>query len=636
MCGITGFFSFRRQNRIAGETLRAMTRALAHRGPDDSGCLLINKRTNRLSFFSDGLNETCNEQGHVGLGHRRLSILDLSEKGRQPMSVADDKVWLAFNGEIYNYLELREELKRLGYQFKTDTDTEVVLCSYLQWGEDCFARFNGMWGLALYDARNDLLLLSRDRFGKKPLYYYIDDSQVLFASEIKSLFIHPAVPKEINRQKVIDYAGRHYRYVDTDNESYFKDILSVPKSSYIIFAGKGKKAVKEYWRLEPNDLSSKESSEGEIVEQFRTLLEDAVKIRLRSDVPVGSMLSGGLDSTSITAMAVKENKDFHSFSGVTGEGYFDESEYVDVLIRDTESKHTYVHPGPAQLFDILKEMLSCHDEPICTVTWYCNYLITRKIAQFGIPVILTGHGGDELLGGYWDHYHYNFSDLRSLKGDDDYEVSIWLENHKRPKEEYVNEYKYLDLLHRDKGVELRKYSQYLGCLSPKLLEYDRKKYLESSFKDDLSRRLYLELFHETIPPSLRAEDRNMMAFSIENRVPFLDYRLAEFCFQLNNSYKIRDGIGKWLLREAMKGILPEKIRGRKDKTGFNAPFDEWIRNDNKREIENLIEKKSYVNEEIYNKKKVREKFNEHLNGKNHYMFFWQFINLSVWYEQNFG
>lgn len=635
MCGITGFFSFENNHVISKQLLQSMTNVLAHRGPDDSGCVLIDRKKQRTFSFSDTAEDGAIRNGHVGLGHRRLSILDLSENGRQPMNTANQEVWLVFNGEIYNFIELRSDLKNLGHVFSTDTDSEVVLKSYMQWGTQAFNKFNGMWGMAIYDMRNDTIILSRDRFGKKPLYYYTDGKKVLFSSEIKSLHLHPEVLKEINNQKVIDYAGRHYRYVDNDNESFFKNILQVPKSSYMIFGKNGLETVQKYWSLEPQESTGNELSESEIVEKFRNLLIDAVNIRLRSDVPVGSMLSGGLDSTSITALAVKGNKNFHSFTGVTGEGYFDESKYVDVFVKEIGIKHNYVHPNPAELFDVLKEMLSYHDEPICTVTWYNIYLIIKEIANYGIPVILTGHGGDELLGGYWDHYHYNFSDIRALGGDDSYELSEWMKNHNRPKSEYVREREYIKCLHKNKDIELKKYSQYLDCLSQNLLAYDRKNLPEASFCGDLSRRLYLELFYETVPASLRAEDRCMMAFSIENRVPFLDYRLAELCFSIGNSYKIRNGLGKWLLREAMKGILPEEIRVRKDKTGFNAPFDEWIRNENREQIEELISRNSYVNNEIYNQEKVSKLFTEHLSGKNHSMFFWQYINLNLWYEQHF-
>ncbi|MBU4490835.1 MAG: asparagine synthase (glutamine-hydrolyzing) [Euryarchaeota archaeon] len=634
MCGITGFVSFRADALIDGHLLQRMTKSLAHRGPNDSGCVLIDRLTRKTSLFSDSEDYFNGnfDNGHIGLGHRRLSILDLSSRGRQPMQGAGGKVWLAFNGEIYNYLEIKEELKRLDHTFISSTDTEVLLKSYLQWGVECFKRFNGTWGVAIYDMRDETLVLSRDRFGKKPLYYYKDNSKILFASEVKALLKHPEIEAKVNEQKVINYAGRHYRYVDNDNESYFKDILQVPPSSYIVFNSKGKNNEKRYWQLTEQPLLSGKYTEKDIVEEFRTLLTDAVKIRLRSDVPVGSMLSGGMDSSSITCLAMENNCRIRAFSGVTGDGYYDESEYIDALVRQIGIDHSYVYPRAEDLFHTLEEMLFYHDEPICTVTWYCNYLITKEIAKHNIPVILTGHGGDELLAGYWDHYHYYFAELRASGVGDVEEVTRWQQNHQRPWEEYERERGYVERLRCDKSIELPKHSRYLECLSPELLKHDDKRLLVSPFRENLSRRLYLELMYETIPPSLRAEDRNMMAFSIENRVPLLDYRLVEFCFNLDSSKKIRNGLGKWLLREAMKGILPEKIRTRKDKTGFNAPFDQWIRNENRAEIEALIHRKSMTNEIIYRQDAVKALYEEHLSGANHYMFFWQYINLNIWME----
>ena len=403
----------------------------------------------------------------------------------------------------------------------------------------------------------------------------------------------------------------------------------------MVISSEGQSRVASYWNLEEQESPRRTCPESDLVEQFREILGDAVKIRLRSDVPVGCMLSGGLDSSSISCLAAAQNPNLITFSGVTGTGYYDESEYIQEVNDHLKVSSRWIFPGPAELFPTLREMLTFHDEPVCTVTWYCNYTITREIARHGVPVVLTGHGGDELLAGYWDHYHYYFSELRRQGKGDEAEFRCWLSNHGRPVAEYEREKDYIRRLHQDKHLEIAKYSQYLSALSPALLRQAREPELDSPFTSDLSRRLYLELFYETIPPSLRAEDRNMMAFSLENRLPFLDYRLVEFCFRLDNSLKVRNGLGKWILREAMQGILPEKVRCRRDKTGFNAPADEWFRQEHRQEIWDLIEKRSFINQEIYNQEEVRKRFLEHLGGQNHYMFFWQYINLHLWYALHF-
>jgi asparagine synthase (glutamine-hydrolysing) len=631
MCGITGFFSFGAGQLIDGEEFVSMTESLAHRGPNDTGYVIFNKLTKETQVADQGGGERPLNRGHVALGHKRLSILDLSPRGHQPMAAADGLVWMVYNGEVYNYMELREELKSKGYIFISTTDSEVILKSYLEWGENCFSKFNGMWAVAIFDQRTGDLILSRDRFGKKPLYYYQNSEFIIFASEIKAILLNHHVVKAVNYRKIINYAGRHYRYVDSDNESFFEGILQVPKSSYVLINSDGRWRVSSYWNLEATASPGRTGSESDLVEQFREILGDAVKIRLRSDVPVGCMLSGGMDSSSISCLAAAQKQNLITFSGVTGTGYYDESEYIQEVTDHLRVSSRSIFPGPAELFPTLLEMLRFHDEPVCTVTWYCNYTITREIARYGVPVVLTGHGGDELLAGYWDHYHYYFSDLRRQGIGDEAEFHGWLRNHGRPETEYEREKEYIRRLQRDKHLEIAKYSQYLSSLSPEMMRQAREPELDSPFPSGLSRRLYLELFYETIPPSLRAEDRNMMAFSLENRLPFLDYRLVEFCFRLDNSFKIRNGLGKWILREAMQGILPEKVRCRKDKTGFNAPADEWFRQEHRQEIWDLIEKRSFINQEIYNQEEVRKRFKEHLEGQNHYMFFWQYINLHLWY-----
>jgi asparagine synthase (glutamine-hydrolysing) len=613
MCGIVGYYSFAPGHSIHRDELLVMTQTLAHRGPDDWGCFLLDPAGRDTAVFRARDDDTPFRRGRLGLGHR----------------------WMVFNGEVYNYLELKRELEKLGHRFQSTSDSEVVLKSYLEWGTDCFGKFNGMWALAFFDRRTGDLILSRDRFGKKPLYYYQNHKFFIFASEIKAILPHPQVTKAVNLRKILNYAGRHYRYVDNDNESFFEGIVQVPKSSYLVINRDGHSRVSRYWNLEEQESPGRTCPESDLVEQFRELLGNAVEIRLRSDVPVGCMLSGGLDSSSISCLAAARNPNLITFSGVTGTGYYDESEYMQEVNDHLGVPSRRIFPGPGELFPTLREMLTFHDEPVCTVTWYCNYTITREIAPYGVPVVLTGHGGDELLAGYWDHYHYHFSDLRRQGKGDEAEFRCWLSNHGRPVAEYEREKEYIRRLHQDKHLEIAKYSQYLSALSPGLLRQEREPELGSPFTSDLSRRLYLELFYETIPPSLRAEDRNMMAFSLENRLPFLDYRLVEFCFRLDNSLKVRNGLGKWILREAMQGILPEKVRCRKDKTGFNAPADEWFRQEHRQEIWDLIETRSFINQEIYNQEEVRKIFKEHLGGQNHYMFFWQYINLHLWHALHF-
>ena len=625
MCGIVGFLAKKTDFDFC-EALNGMTDKLSHRGPDDRGI-----------YTSKLLGDTA----VIGLGHRRLSIIDLSSHSHQPM--IDGAVSIVFNGEIYNHIELRRELQSLGQTFESSGDTEVILRAYKVWGIDCFSRFNGMWAIAIFDQTNKKLVLSRDRLGKKPLYYFIDSEKIVFGSEIKSLLLYPDIPKKPNFKKIYRYISTSYRYIDTDNTSYFEGIHLVQRGSNMVVSEDLSVSKHEYWNLKENMISLNNKSEKVLIDDFRDLFIDSVKIRLRSDVPVGCMLSGGLDSTSVMCVAHKILKTpIMAFSGITGEdkGIYDESEYIDEMVRDTGAVHKYIMPEPSDLFSTISEMLFYHDEPICTISWYALFLIAKQIKIDNVPVVLNGHGGDELLGGYWYHYQYNFYDL--LRDGDleklDYEQKAWLFNHDRKVMEICSSISSIESMDSGQKAEYLQYSDYSDVFSSDFRSmYTNSISLDSSFKTSLSKRLHKELLHETVPASLKAEDRNTMASSIESRSPMLDYRLAEFCFSLPNNYKIRDGMGKWILREAMRGILPEKIRSRKDKAGFIVPADRWFRTTNKEQIRELINSENIKSLGIFDIARLNDIFDEHINGfKNHQMFLWQFINFALWYKTFFG
>lgn len=630
MCGITGFWEKQDLAYEPQEIISCMTRSLSHRGPDDEG-----------TKFTELTSEKCNNS-IVAFGHRRLTIIDITALGRQPMTNKDDSIWLTFNGEIYNYIELRQELKARGYTFRSTSDTEVIIAAYEEWGTACFSRFNGMWALALFDRNNNKLILSRDRFGKKPLYYYKHNNGLVFASEIKALFKHPNVSTSPNYEKIFRYTAINYRYIDIDNHSFFKDIYHVPKGHIVEIDSSFIISDRCYWQLVLNNFNAN-ISDTEAVLQFRDLLIDSVKLRLRSDVPVGCMLSGGLDSTSITCIAYKIlNTPIKTFSGITGDlkGVYDESAYVDAVVRETDAQHNYLLPNPSDLFDTLEEMLYFHDEPVCTVTWYSLYLIAKLIRQKGIPVVLNGHGGDELAGGYWDHYHYNLFDIQTngQQADYDYELSCWLNNHGRSIDEVYRTKDYITRLTRDEVSEVSRFPNYSTCFHNDFAnQYTTTIKLPFPYDSSLlNRRLYLEMLYEGVPAVLRPEDRNTMATSVESRSPFLDYRLAEFCFCLPNRFKIRNGLGKWIIREAMKGILPEEVRTRKDKAGFIAPADEWFKTINRPQIEDLINSDSFADRGIFNVNRIKDIYQEHLNGvNNHQMFLWQLINIELWFRKFF-
>ena len=628
MCGIAGFIKKGQADLDMVSVINAMTGSMVHRGPDDGGYAILKYggRDNKDS---------------VVFGHRRLKIIDLSQNAHQPMMGRSGDLAVTYNGEIYNYLELKDELARKGYSFASSSDTEVILKSYEEWGTGCFGRFNGMWALAIFDRRKRKVVLSRDRFGKKPLYYYRTDRELVFSSEIKAILRYPGVIKKPNHGKIFRYISTNYRYVDIDTESYFEGILQVPKSSFMEIDENLKVKTSYYWRLNTAILNDDITDET-AVNDFRDILIDAVRLRLRSDVPVGCMLSGGLDSTSITAIAYKILKNpITVFSGITGnvKGVYDESEYIDSVIKETKAVFHYIRPEPADLFNVVDEMLAFHDEPLSTVTWYSLYLIARKVKLENTPVLLNGHGGDELVAGYWDHYHYNFYDLernrdtKSLQ----YELNAWKANHDRDATELERYRKYISDLTANKVNGMSRFPDYSDCFTQEVAGRFRN-FTRWEDRGDtlLSKRLYSEMMYETIPASLRPEDRNTMSQSIESRSPFLDHRLAEYCFSLPNRFKIRNGLGKWILREAMKGILPENVRTRKDKSGFIAPVDQWFRTVNKKDVEDLIGSGSFIGRGIFDTTAIHSIYKEHLEGgRNHAMFLWQLINTELWFRRFF-
>ena len=627
MCGIAGFISLHSSGIDDVQVIQAMANSMSHRGPDDAG----------FELMSYG-----NDNGLIAFGHRRLSIIDLSPQGHQPMWNQDRTLCVTFNGEIYNYVEIRVELIQLGYQFRTRSDTEVILSAFEEWGAKSFSKFNGMWAIAIYDKKARKIVLSRDRFGKKPLYYFRTSTEFIFASEIKALLKHPKVVKKPNYEKIFRYISTNYRYVDIDEFSYFKDIVQVPKSCIVEVDEKLNLNKYTYWKLDDN-ISARNIPFRQAVNEFRDLLIDAVRIRLRSDVPVGCFLSGGLDSTSITCIAYKVlQQQIVTFSGITGEekGIYDESDYIDSVINHTHANYHYVQPDPSDLLETIDQMLAFHDEPICTVTWYTLYLIAKKIKIESIPVMLNGHAGDEILAGYWDYYHYFFHDLEKLGNMDVLrnEITWWHNNHKRDMNEIERYRNYILSLEKNETNEMTRFPDYSDCFIDDIVkQYKRVVQLPIMQTTSwLSRRMYADLFFEGVPAILRSEDRNTMSQSIESRSPFLDFRLVEYCFSLPNEFKIKNGVGKWILREAMKGILPEDVRTRKDKAGFIAPADEWFRTINKEHIYRLIKSDEFSNRGLFNVSKILDVFEEHLRkGKNHYMFLWQLINLELWFRRFF-
>lgn len=633
MCGLAGIVAAP-GGSFAARRVEPMTQSLAHRGPDDFGFVAFGAEdaAPRPWAEDDGAPEI---GARAALGSRRLAILDLSAAGHQPMSDASGRYWLAYNGEVYNYVELRSELEAAGHEFRSGCDTEVVLAAFKHWGPDCFRRFNGMWALAIWDTQEQTLVLSRDRFGVKPLYIHRPPGGgLMFASEIKALLADPEVPRSPDLATVYNYAARHYRWVDGHRPSFFDGIENVPAGHVVTLHADGRIDERRFWQLDP-DRFDDDLTDDEALARFRELLTDAVRVRLRADVPVATLLSGGLDSSSVTVLAAQlSDQPVTTFSARFEEEGFDEGVYIDATVAQAGADGRMVHPRSGDLLETLDRMLDFNDEPICTATWFAHWLIMEQVAGMGFPVILNGHVGDELFAGYWDHYMYNLADLqRTDAAAFEAEMQAWQRNHGRDPSEYPRTLERVEALERGAVGPADSLTQYDAAVSGEVRAAAFVPERNDPFAERglLTSRLYQELTYETVPATLRPEDRNSMAFSIESRSPFLDYRLVEAAFAMPNRFKVRDGLGKWTIREGMRGILPDKVRTRMDKQGLVAPTERWFRGASREATREVLASSELADRGLLDRDEVLRVFDEHVAGHaNHYMAIWQWLNLELW------
>lgn len=639
MCGIAGIINFKETDSDFSSLIVSMCDSLRHRGPDGEGQIWFEDFGNQYHEFIRKPGKSL--PGGIVFGHRRLSILDLTESAHQPLCNENKTVWVVFNGEIFNYLELGEELKKCGHSLKSSGDTEIIVHAWEEWGEECFSKFNGMWAIALYDIKQRRLILSRDRYGIKPLYYFCNGSFCVFASEIKAVLLHPDVPKAPNFEKVCDYIVKDYRHVDSDCKSFYQGINQVPPAHWAEVKN-GEILFRPYWSLDNisvnNNIPLKECEE-----KLYDLFKDSVKLRLRSDVPVTFALSGGLDSGAIlnAASEILNNK-LEAFSACYKEKtVYDERKNINISAKRAHAVSRKVFPSGEHVFEDLLELIKQHDEPLCTVTWYSHWQVVREIHEAKYKVMLAGHAADELLFGYYDHFLLRMLDLKLEGKDAEFrsEYDSWLKRLNRKPEEwedFFNKYKVSGENNNLGGFFRDSTADYSKCLNSAM----RDKHLSppASYRSKMpslvSRRANFEFNKETVPAVLRPDDRNTMAFSIESRLPFLDYRLVEFCFSIPDEYKIHNGYSKYIQRKAFERLLPRKIVWDSFKVGFNAPSDLWFKGKlGKEVIRTLDNSRDMAN--FLNINNTKELFQEHNEGiKDHKMFGWRVLNFSLWMKQN--
>ncbi|WP_324617713.1 asparagine synthase (glutamine-hydrolyzing) [Microvirga pudoricolor] len=641
MCGIVGIIHTSRQARPLAEHVRRMSDVIAHRGPDDEGYLLAHAQ--QISIFGGAHSS---QRGHVptyypnmsvtsasslpatlAFGFRRLAIIDLSPFGHQPMSYKE-RYWIVFNGEIYNYLEIKQELEAAGHIFQSQSDTEVILAAYDHWGADCLGRFNGMWALVIYDRERDTVFISRDRMGIKPLYYYNRGGIFVFGSEIKSILAHPDVLTAPNDRYIETFLREGVK--EFQDETAFTNVFRFTRASYwhgsISQISPGQLKATTFWSVGVNTSTERFEPQraSQYAVQYRALLQDAVRLRLRSDVPVGTAFSGGLDSSSIvhfihelqrkqpTGQKLKVFSTVYPSEGTRG---CDESEHINLMAARYRLDAHSVEPQAAQVPEKMQNMVWAMENP--QESTLMSYMFTYELARRnGVTVTLDGQGADELQGGY---RYYLINHLANLPA-----KSLW------------HEYKSLSTM-----PGARHYA-HMGIVAKLLNLFGLKKTCRWALRvmgktSDpfacVNERLHHDYFNHMVT-LLHYGDHSSMAHSVEVRYPFLDYRLAEFWHSIPSSYKIRAGWTKYMARGAMDGLLPDEITWRRDKMGWEIPQDYWFRGELKEWLCRTVENSPYLHSRGLGRdirQQVDHSYTDHKRMKS----MLRQLNLALWHRTFF-
>ncbi len=571
MCGIAGLLARRRVNPAA---LDRMARIQAHRGPDEQ-------------------QQWQSEDGRVGFAHRRLSIIDLSPGGRQPMRHPSGDVVICYNGEIYNYLELAGRLRAEGATFSSRSDTEVLIEAYRHWGERFLGELNGMFAFALYDARRRRLICARDRYGEKPFLYAAGADCFAFSSEYKALLGLGTVDTAIDGARALRFLARGSEGLDDEHETVFPAISQLLPGEYLtVDADTLQVTVSRYWTLALQQEAARLDLP-DAAAHLRDLLTDSVRLRLRSDVPVGSCLSGGLDSGSIVCLArslVGSVADYHAFAGRFPGTGADEGPHISAVAAATGVVLHETQPRPDRLLEELPAFIWHNELPVGSASQYAQWCVFRLARENGVIVLLDGQGGDELLGGYEQYFHDYLEEGGAAAGERD---AI---RHRYPRAlSTTGETVKTALpaaLRRFLAQRAGRGSDFAFGLAPEVAV--RARPVSAGGFSGLRAALFRESFHTVLPTLLRYGDRNSMAHSLEVRLPFCDHRLAEFIFGLPSSYLMGDTQTKRLLREAMRGILPEPVRTRWGKQGFVPPQDVWMADGLLTAVEAVIEDSAFA------------------------------------------
>lgn len=621
MCGIAGIISKSKQHDNSSY-LHAMTDALSHRGPDDSGYY--------ETYDNDG--------NYIGLGHRRLAIIDI-ESGKQPISDHSETLHLVFNGEIYNFEEIKKNLISKGYKFETSSDSEVIVYAYQEYGERCVEKFRGMFAFAIWDTNRNRLFIARDRFGKKPLFYTIIDGDFYFSSEIKSFNTLPNFQGVVNEASIQDYLV--YRYMPQP-QTFYKGVSKINPGSYAIFE-KGQLHQSTYYcPADKYPLKVFEEAR-DALSTFKETLDEAVQLRMISDVPFGAFLSGGIDSTAVVALMTNHSSmPVKTFSVGFKESNYSELKYAESVAKHFKTEHHELVVSHEQIIEHLPGMVKYRDGPVCEPSDIPIYLLSLEASR-SVKMVLTGEGSDEILGGYPKHtferytkyYQYLPRPIRHFVFQNI--VNLLPYGFRRAKTA-------LATLNTDDPVErLPRWFGALGFAEVKKIlkpSYHGSKNKENrQFETDatnssLRKILYFDQTSWLPDNLLERGDRMTMAASIEARMPFMDHKLAEFVSSLPDKYRVRGKQTKWILRETMKGLVPEEILNR-PKVGFRLPVNEWFQGKMKDYLHEQLFGQDSISSKFYVKKSLGRIFSEHTKGRqNHEKLLWTLLNLELWLKES--
>ncbi len=640
MCGIVGFRSNNDFFALRESLPRALS-TLTYRGPDDSGL-----------FFD--------EKAGVGLGHRRLSVIDLSAAGRQPMTSDDRRVQIAYNGEVYNFKEIRDILEGCGHNFHSATDTEVILNAYLQWGIDCLQRFVGMFALALWDGRKRCLFLARDRLGIKPLYYYFRKGILLFASELKAIMAFKGFDRNIESDAVPLFL--HYQYIPAPR-TIFRDTYRLLPGHYMIFDGQ-RLALHPYWCLPEltEDAGASRPIEEESLEDLDSLLTQAVSDRLVSDVPLGALLSGGIDSSMVVALMQKVNSSpVRTFSVGFREPGYNEAPWASKVANHLGTDHTELYVTPKETMDVIPRLPEIYDEPFADSSAIPTFLVCR-LARSQVTVALTGDGGDEQFSGYVRYWSTQAMArvFQRLPGSIKKELAVflgsipsnWVEKIYLPWRQFLPQrfrvanfpdkwQKLISLMAHTRIPDLYRMTICLWS-EDDLIRLTGKTLPEGIYEETfrqtedwplLSRLMRVDQLTYLPDAMLTKVDRASMAVSLEVRVPLLDHRVVEFTSKLPDSLKYRKGTGKYLLKKLLARYVPTELFER-PKMGFGIPIDRWFRDELKDLLLDYLSPHHLRKEGLFDQTLVEKKIKEHLSGQaNHQYRLWSLLMWEMWRER---